>query len=1046
MGRRARDDTGIDRTCSRLTPMTHTEIALHRPVTTVVVFVALALVGIISSRLLPLEKFPDIELPGISIQIPYEGSTPEEIERLITHPIEEALATLSGVEQMFSTSTENQAEVFLQFGWDQSMGAKGIEARAKVDGIRHELPDDIRRIFIFTGSLADQPVLQLRISSDRDLSDSYDMLDRLMKRRIERIEGVSKVELHGVDPREIRILLDSDRIAAHGVDLEELRQLLERSNFAVSAGRITDGNQRFSVRPKGEFTSVEQIRDIVIDDSNLRLGDVASIELRSPDREYGRHLDRSYAIGVQVSKSTGANMVEVTDRVMEEVEKIGKLPQMQGIKIFDLENQGDSVRKSLGDLLHAGIIGALLAIVVLYFFIRQLTTTLIVTTAVPFSLTITLGALYFAGLSLNMLTMMGLMLAVGMLVDNAVVVMESISRHRAMNPTDPLKATLAGVREVGLAVTAGTATTIIVFVPIMFGTKTDISVFMTHVAVTIIVALVASLFIAQTLVPMLAARVPMLPVPKEGDWLPRLTERYARSLEWILQHPWRTALGILLTCVIGVLPLALQLVKFDAFPQESGRRLYMTYNIEGQHPLELVEKTVYQIEDFLFENQAEFDIRSIYSYYEKGRAESVILLTEEDDITLSTKEIIKRVEEKLPVIAIGRPNFEFDQEGGGDGFSLQIAGDSTTRLNELAVDVVRTLASVPGLKDVRSDAELGEREVRVVVDRGRADAVGLTAQQIAGSIAIAMRGQNLREFRGETGEVGVRLAFRENDKQSIEQLADLPLYTPDGSRITLGTVANFHIGHAADTIQRTDRQTAVVLTANLEDDFNLEKIKPEVERMMNEFELPPGYSWKFGRGFEREDETQQMMLTNTLLGIACIFLVMAALFESLLFPFSIILGSIAFSVFGVFLLFAATGTTFSFMASIGIMILIGVVVNNGIVLIDRVNHLRLAGVPRNLAIVQGCRDRLRPILMTVATTIVGLLPLALSTTQVGGDGPPYFPMARAIIGGLAFSTLVSLLIVPALYAYFDTLAAWGRKVMRTARAPGKLANASSTAV
>ncbi|HZL92671.1 MAG TPA: efflux RND transporter permease subunit, partial [Vicinamibacterales bacterium] len=287
--------------------MKYTEIALRRPVTTMVVFVALALVGIIASRLLPLEKFPDIEFPGIFIQIPYEGSTPEEIERLITRPVEEALATLSGVEQMFSSSTENQAQVFLQFGWDQSMGAKGIEARAKVDGIRHELPADIRRIFIFTGSLADQPVLQLRISSDRDLSDSYDMLDRLMKRRIERIEGVSKVELHGVDPREIRILLDSDRVAAHGVDLEELRQLLERSNFAVSAGRITDGNQRFSVRPKGEFTSIEQIRNIVIDDANLRLRDVANVELRSPDRDYGRHLDRSYAIGVQVSKSTGAN-------------------------------------------------------------------------------------------------------------------------------------------------------------------------------------------------------------------------------------------------------------------------------------------------------------------------------------------------------------------------------------------------------------------------------------------------------------------------------------------------------------------------------------------------------------------------------------------------------------------------------------------------------------------------------------------------------------------------------------------------------------------
>lgn len=1016
--------------------MKHTEIAIRRPITTTVIFVALALVGMLAARLLPLEKFPDIEFPGIFIQVPYEGSTPEEIERLITRPIEEALATLSGVERMYSSSRDNQAEVFLQFGWDESMGVKGIEARAKVDGIRHELPDDVRRVFIFTGSLGDQPVLQLRISSDRDLSNSYDLLDRLLKRPLERLEGVSQVQLHGVDPREIRILLDADRLAAHGIDLNELRQLLERSNFAVSAGRITDGGQRFSVRPRGEFASLDEIGDIVIDKSNVRLRDVAEIALRSPDREYGRHLDRKYAIGVAISKSTGSNMVDVTDRVMAEVEKISRLPQMQGINIFSLDNQGDSVRESLSDLLNAGMVGALLALLVLYMFLRQVTTTLIVIAAVPFSLTITLGVLYFAGLSLNMLTMMGLMLAVGMLVDNAVVVTENVFRHRAMHPDKPQAATLAGVNEVGLAVIAGTATTIIVFVPIMFGTKTDISVFMTHVAVTIIVALLASLLIAQTLVPMLAARVALRPEPKGQALMVRLTKRYVRSLQWILVHPWKTFGGIIFICVIGVMPLVLQLVKFDAFPQESGRRLFMPYHIDGQHPLERIEATVDTIEEYLFSRQEEFNIRSIYSYYDLVRAQSTILLTDEDDATLSTKEIIKRIEADMPVIAIGKPSFEFEQQGGGEGFNLQVSGDSTGRLNELAANLARSLESVEGLKDVRSDAQAGEREVRVHVDRVRAAAVGLTVQQIAGSIAIAMRGQNLREFRGDLGEVAVRLAFRDSDKQSVEQLANLPLYAADGRRITLGTVANFHLGYAPDTIQRVDRQTAVVISANLEEDSSLELVRPKVESLMEQFELPPGYSWKFGRGFDQQDETQQMMATNIMLGIACIFLVMAAVFESLLFPFSIILGSIAFSIFGVFLFFAATGTTFSFMASIGIMILIGVVVNNGIVLVDHINNLRQEGMPRNEAIIEAGRDRLRPILMTVATTILGLTPLAVSTTQVGGDGPPYFPMARAIIGGLAFSTIVSLLVVPALYAYFDTLSAWGRKVMRTARIAG----------
>ncbi|MFQ5982261.1 MAG: efflux RND transporter permease subunit, partial [Woeseiaceae bacterium] len=912
--------------------MKHTETALRRPITTTVIFVALALVGLLASRLLPLEKFPDIEFPGIFIQVPYPGSTPEEIERLITRPVEEALATLSGVERMYSWSRENQAEVFLEFGWDESMGVKGIEARAKVDGIRHQLPPDVRRILIFTGSLADIPVLRLRISSDRDLSNSYDLLDRLLKRPIERLEGVSRVDLQGVDPREIRILLDSDRLAAHGVDIGELQQLLERSNFAVSAGRITDGGQRLSVRPRGEFASVDDIGEIVINESSLRLRDVAEIALRSPDREYGRHLNRNYAIGVEVSKSTGSNMVEVTDRVMAEVARIGQLPQMRGINIFPLENQGENVKDSLSDLLNAGMIGALLALLVLYLFLRQITTTLIVTASVPLSLTITLGVLYFAGLSLNMLTMMGLMLAVGMLVDNAVVVTESAFRYRTMHPDQPDKATILGVKEVGLAVIAGTATTVIVFVPIMFGTKTDISVFMTHVAVTIIVALLASLLIAQTLVPMLAARVPPPPAPKGKDWIGRLTSRYVRSLKWILIHPWKTFGGIILICVIGVLPLVFELVKFDSFPQESRRRLYMPYFIEGQHPLERVEAAVDKIEGFLFSRQEEFDIRSVYTYYDRGYAESLILLTEKDEVTLPTKEIIERMEADMPTIAIGKPSFQFDQQGGGEGFSLQISGDSTARLNELAVDLERTLEAVEGLKDTRSDAESGEREVRVEVDRVRAAAVGLTVEEIAASIAIAMRGQNLREFRGDLGEVEVRLAFRESDKQSVEQLANLPLFAADGRRITLGSVANFHLGYSPDSIQRVDRQTAVVIQANVEEGASLETIRPEVESLMQQFELPPGYSWKFGRGFDRRDETQQMMATNIMLGIACIFLVMAALFESLLFPFSIILGSIAFSIFGVFLFFAATGTTFSFMASIGIMILIGVVVNNGIVL------------------------------------------------------------------------------------------------------------------
>ncbi len=1003
---------------------------MRRPVTTVMFYVALAAVGLIASRLLPLEYFPDIEFPGIFIEIPYQGSSPEEVERRITRPIEESLATLSGVERMESSSRENQSQIRLFFSWDEEVSTKGIDARVKIDSIRNELPADLQRILVFTGSTSDQPILVLRISSNRDLSDAYDLLDRHLKRRIERLEGVSRVELQGVEPHEIRILLDADRVAAHGIDLPGLKVLLEKSNFAVSAGRITEGGQRLNVRPKGEFASLDDIRNTIIDEGNLRLGDVAEVELLSPERNYGRHLDGRYAIGLNVYKATGANMVAVADRVKEEVEKIGELPQMQGIRIFDLDNQAQGVRDSLSDLLSAGLIGALLAIVVLYLFLRQLSTTLIVTAAVPFSLLITLAAMYFFGLSMNILSMMGLMLAVGMLVDNAVVVTESIFRYRQDMPDDPVNATLLGVKEVGLAVVAGTATSIIVFAPMLFGTKADITVFLGHVALTIVVALIASLLIAQTLVPMLASRVPAPPKPKPGALMSRLTERYARSLNWTLRHPWWTLVGIVLLVASSIIPM--KMVQFDTWPQDYKRRLFMPYHIEGDYPLEQIEGVVDRVEGFLFENKQKLDIVSVYSYFDNGRAESTILLTDDDEATMATEDIIEYIKDNIPEIVIGKPSFKFDQESGGEGFSLQVSGDSTEQLTGISKELIRVLSTIDGLQSLRSDAAAGEREIRVSVDRIRATQLGLSTEQIAKSIATAMRGDNLREFRGKDNEIAVRLAFRDSDKQSIEQLADLPLYTADGRRVRLASVASFRVSRAPQTIQRVDRQTAVVISANLAKDSSLDEIKPRVEKLMEQFELPPGYSWKFGRGFERQDETQQIMAENILLGIALIFLVMAALFESVLYPISIMI-SILFSIVGVLWFFFLTGTTFSFMASIGIMILIGVVVNNGIVLVDHINNLRREGMGRKEAVIESGRDRLRPILMTVATTILGLSPLAMGTTQVGGDGPPYFPMARAIIGGLAFSTLVSLLVVPTVYLWLDSLSRWSRKVIRVAR-------------
>lgn len=456
--------------------------------------------------------------------------------------------------------------------------------------------------------------------------------------------------------------------------------------------------------------------------------------------------------------------------------------------------------------------------------------------------------------------------------------------------------------------------------------------------------------------------------------------------------------------------------------------MYLPYHIDGSYPLERVKESVDRIENYLYGKQDELNIHAVYSYYAEEEAASTILLTPKEEATRPTAEVIKQIQDEMPEIIIGSPSFSFNQQGGGDGFSLQVSGDSSQQLDEIAPDIIRLLGQIEGLIDIREDIGNREQEVRVVVDRDRAAVYGLTVMDVASTIAVAMRGENLREFRSEGGEIDVRLAMRDDNQESLEHLAALPLYGATGTRTELANVARFELAQGAREIRRINRQAARVIKANFDDNVSMDQVRPVVEQVMAQYQLPAGYAWKFGQGFDRNDETAAMMVQNIMLGIILIFLVMAALFESVLYPISIIT-SIAFSVIGVFWFFMLTGTTFSFMATIGILILIGVVVNNGIVLVDHINNLRWEGLKRNDAIVQAARDRLRPILMTVATTILGLLPLSIGTTQVGGDGPPYFPMARAIIGGLAFSTLTSLLVVPYVYVLVDTMA----KTFRRAR-------------
>lgn len=1009
--------------------MSLSELSMRRPVTTMMVFLCVVVIGAISARLIRLELFPEFDAPMLWVNLPYEGSTPDQVEREITRPAEEVVATVTDIKRMNSTSRLDGANIHLEFDFGTDTDLKAIELQEKLDGIRNQFPDDFERLFVGKWSMNDMPILQMRISSERDLSGAFDMLNRNLVRPVERVEGVSKVELYGVWEREVRIELMADRVAAHRVDLPDLMSALQSANFSVSAGRITHGTRRYLVRPVGELSDVSQIENLPVGSSGLRLADIAKVVYDDPELPHARHLDGKFAIGLDVFKESGANVVEVVRQVSSVFDDVADNPEMRGVSLYYMHDQADGITSSLSDLLQAGFLGGLFAIIVLFFFLRRISTTSIVALAVPISILVTVGFLYFLGFTLNILTMMGLMLAVGMLVDNAVVVTESIHRHQHLDPSgSSYEAALRGVKEVALAVTAGTLTTAIVFLPMIVSQADEVTVYLKHVSAAICVALFTSLLISLTVVPLLTSRLkpPKKTAPTIID---KSIDRYGRILQWMITHRWSAA-AIIVAVLLSVLVPA-KVVTQDFFPDhDDEREIRLIYHINDTYTLDRVEQAVDKIEAYLFENKEEFEIRSVYSYFQPEFASSTIMLIDAKDAQKDVGDIKKEISANLPKIAIGSPSWTWRNTGGRESVRITLSGESSEVLADLADEVAQVLGRIEGLVDVRSEGTVGEREVHVRVDRERARQYGYSSEQVARTVSSAMRGQNLQRFRSADGEIAMRIKFQESDRQSVDDLRNLMLLGSQSGQVRLGAMADFSLTRGPRAIGREDRKTMLGVTAGL-DGMTSNEAKEKIRRILDRYELPTGYAWDFGRSFRHEEESQAIMMMNLILALILIYLVMAALFESLVHP-AAIWTSIVFSVVGVWWFFLMTDTVFSIMAWIGILILVGIVVNNGIVLIDHINHLRSEGQAREAAIVQAGRDRMRPILMTAATTVLGLIPLCFGTKQIGGDGPPYYPMARAIVGGLTFSTVVTLLILPSIYLMLDDVRVWSRRVARAA--------------
>jgi hydrophobic/amphiphilic exporter-1 (mainly G- bacteria), HAE1 family len=995
--------------------------SLRYPITASMVIVCAIVVGAVSTTKLPLAFLPEVDFPGLEINIPYPNALPAQVEEEITRPAEEALATLSRVRRMSSWSSNNAANIYVEFAWGEDIEPIRVEAKEKLERIRSQLPADVDLIHVNSFRSSDIPVLECRISADRDLSHSFEMLDRHVADPLRRVPGVAKVELYGVDPPEVQIRFHMDALRRHGLSAREVIARLESSNRSLSAGQIRGATQELPLRIVNDFRSLQEIEEFPINESGLLLSSVATIAYAEPELDYGRHLDDSRAIGLNVIKESGANTVAVAIRARKALTAMAKDPALEGIQVLTFTDQAEQILNSIKGLVEAGVIGALLATGVLFFFLRRLAATMIVALAIPVCLLATAALLYFTGRSLNILSMMGLMLAVGLVVDNAVVVLESIERVRARG-LGRLHAALRGSREVMPAVVSSTLTSVIVFLPLVVGARTEISTWIGEVGRTIIYTLACSLFLSLTAIPLAIGRVlPASRSPRIGsvEWL---GERYQRVLGWTLKHRgWSIAIGVV---VFAGAVVAFGPVDKSAFTASKVESVQITYEFaDNVNHLE-AERYVTRIESWIHANKDSAHVKSTYSFFTNNFAMTRAYLVTSHTNDDGAQEARDWMRPRLPVL----PGCKLEMRGQNDDSGpsrlvVRLFGDPGPRMDGLAEDVARRLSQVPGLTDVEVGGEKGRQEVQVAVHGHQAAHYGLSPSQIGSDVSMFFRGQPLARFRGPDGDVEVNARLDESDRESMGQLEDMPVRTSSGGTVPLAAIADFRTVETPGQIQRQQRRSVVVVSGNLASSQG-GTVRKEATRVMNGMTLPPGYSWSYGSGFEEEDQTQMELLINMLLALFLVYFVMAGLFESLVQPFAIMF-ALPFAFVGIALMCLSTGTPFNLMSQIGILILMGIVVNNGIVLIHHVHQLRERGVPRHEAIMQAARDRLRPILMTTTTNILGLLPLAIGHANVGDI--MYFPLARTVIGGLASATVLTLLLVPVLYTVIeDTQGLFGR--------------------
>jgi len=1018
------------------------QFSVYHPIFTVMIFLIVIILGLISFSRLPIDLMPDITYPTLSLSTSYGNASPEEMEEIVTRPIEEALAAVPGVEEISSTSSEGSSSVRVSFAWGTDLEEASNDIRDRLDRIIRSLPEDIERPRLRKFDPASFPILIMGASSDLDPILTRRIIDEQIKYRIERVPGVASLDVWGGREREIHVNLEPDKIKALGLPLDLILNKIRSENVDVPAGTIERGNYEVLIRTPGVYTNLDEIRNTVVairDGVAIQVKEIASVEdswqkIRRIVRVNGKQ-----GIRLSISKQSGKNTVEIAKAVLEEIERIQQdIPQITLVPIIDSSKY---IQSSISNVGKAALYGGLLAVLVLLFFLRSFRSTTVIATAIPISIIATFALIYFGGFTLNIMTLGGLALGIGMLVDNAIVVLENIYRLQESGEK-PVQASINGTGEVTSAIIASTLTTLAVFLPLIF-LRGMSGIMFRQLSYVIAFALLCSLIVALTLVPMLSSKV--LRVTKlanssqqsfglklyniSGQFFINLENRYKELLHYALDHRL-LVLGMAFLLFTGSLFL-IRLVGSEFMPSADEGQVRISGEMEIGTRLGIMEEKFQTIAAIVKKEVPEIEsmVESMGGSSFRGSGSHVgemrVSLVPQSQRSRSSEEISTDLRRKLADIPglitrirSGQGFFLLRMgTSAGDRVQIEIRGYDLEISDALAKQVASLTEEVAGVTDARISREIGTPEEIIVIDRLKAADMKLTVSQIAYTLQTFLTGTRASNYREAGKEFWIRVKVKDAEKMTLEDLLDLTLTNSDGQPVMLRNVVSVRPRTGPVQVQRKDQERIITVSANISG-RDMGSVISDIREKLRFLPVPGDFSVVFSGDYEEQQKAFKELFVGLILALMLVYMVMASLYESLRDPF-VVMFSIPLAAIGVILILFLTNTTFNVQSYIGCIMLGGIVVNNAILLVDYTNLLRRRDkMPIREAIEEAGRRRLRPILMTATTTIFALLPLALGLSE-GGEAQA--PMARAVIGGLLSSTLITLVIIPVVYSVFEQM-------------------------